>query len=83
MKEIILPGETGLLIPLAQQPESPFEAIHPEVFSRDLATGINTLMRDPDRCAAMGRAGRERVLGNFSWAEIARETLALYKKIAH
>lgn len=79
MKEIILPGETGLLIPLAQQPESPFEAIHPDIFSRDLAAGLNTLMRDPERCAAMGQAGRERVLSHFSWAEIARETLALYE----
>lgn len=82
MKEIILPGETGLLIPLAQQPESPFEAIHPEVYAHDLATGINTLMRDPDRCAEMGKAGRARVLEKFSWAEIARETVALYEKIA-
>lgn len=82
MKEIILPGETGLLIPLAQQTESPFEAIHPGVYAHDLATGINSLMRDPDRCAAMGRAGRERVLEKFSWAEIARETLDLYRKIA-
>lgn len=81
MKEIILPGETGLLVPLAQQPESPFEAIHPEVYANDLASGINHLMRDPDLCARMGKAGRERVLETFSWAEIARETLALYEKI--
>lgn len=82
MKEIILPGETGLLIPLAQQHESPFEAIHLDVYSRDLAAGINSLMRDPDRCAKMGRAGRERVLEKFSWTEIAHETLELYRKIA-
>lgn len=82
MKEIILPGETGLLIPLDQQTESPFEAIDPAAYSRDLAAGINELMRDPDRCAAMGRAGRQRVLEKFSWAEIARETLDLYRKIA-
>ena len=82
MKEIILPGETGLLIPLDQQKESPFEAIDPAAYSRDLAAGINELMRDPDRCAAMGRAGRARVLEKFSWAEIARETLDLYRKIA-
>ncbi|MBP6783929.1 MAG: glycogen synthase [Verrucomicrobiales bacterium] len=82
MKEIILPGETGLLIPLDQQTESPFEAMDPAAYSRDLAAGLNELMRDPDRCAAMGRAGRERVLEKFSWAEIARETLDLYRKIA-
>jgi len=82
MKEIILPGETGLLVPLDQQTESPFEAIDPAAYSRDLAAGITELMRDPDRCAAMGRAGRERVLEKFSWTGIARETLELYRKIA-
>ncbi len=82
MKEIILPGETGLLVPLAQQMESPFEAIHPEVFAHDLASSINELLRDPARCEAMGRAGRERVLDTFSWAEIAKETLALYEKVS-
>ncbi|MEM7602698.1 MAG: glycogen synthase [Verrucomicrobiota bacterium] len=82
MKEIILPGETGLLVPLAQQMESPFEAIHPDVFAHDLASAINELLRDPDRCDAMGKAGRERVLSTFSWAEIAKETLALYESVA-
>jgi starch synthase len=38
-------------------------------------------MRDPARCAEMGKAGRARVLERFSWAEIARETLDLYGKI--
>lgn len=81
MKEIILPGETGLLVPLAQQQESPFEAVDPPAFARDLAAGINTLMRDPDRCAAMGKAGRARVLEKFCWAGIARETVALYERV--
>lgn len=83
MKEIILDGETGSLIPLQQQEESPFEALHPETYARDLAEGINRLMRDPQACAAMGRAGRARVLERFCWAEIARKTLALYEKIAN
>ncbi len=82
MKEIILPGQTGLLVPLAQQDESPFEAVYPETYARDLAAGINELMRDPERCAEMGRAGRARVLKTFSWGEIARRTLALYREIA-
>ncbi len=81
MKEIILDGETGLLVPLEQQSESPFEAIDPEAYARDLAAGINELMRDPNRCAAMGRAGRARVLEKFSWTEIARETLQLYETV--
>jgi len=82
MKEIVLPGETGTLVPLEQQTESPFEATEPETFAADLAEALNELMRDPSRCEAMGRAGRERVLSTFSWAEIARETLGLYEKIS-
>ncbi len=82
MKEIIVPGETGLLVPLEQQTESPFEALDPAAYARDLAAGINELMRDPDRCVAMGRAGRERVLERFSWTKIAEETLALYENLA-
>ncbi len=49
MKEVILHDETGLLIPLEQQKESPFEATNPEQFAKDLASGINELMRDPER----------------------------------
>ncbi|HRQ89423.1 MAG TPA: glycogen synthase [Bacteroidia bacterium] len=81
MKEIILHGETGLLVPLEQQSESPFEAVWPDVYAEDLAKGINQLMRDPARCAEMGRAGRARVLERFSWAEIARETVELYRSV--
>ncbi len=82
MKEIILPGQTGTLVSLEQQTESPFEATDPGAFAADLAAAINELMRDPERCEAMGKAGRERVLETFSWTEIARETHALYEKIA-
>lgn len=82
MLEIVLPGETGTLVPLEQQTESPFEATDPERFAKDLAAAIDELIADPARCEAMGKAGRQRVLEKFSWAEIARETLALYEKVA-
>ncbi|MGY8643296.1 MAG: glycogen synthase [Verrucomicrobiales bacterium] len=81
MKEVILHDETGLLIPLEQQKESPFEATNPEQFSKDLASGVNELMRDPERRERMAKAGRERVIEKFSWAEIAQETLDLYKSL--
>jgi len=82
MKEIIIHGETGVLIPLEQQSESPFEATDPAAFASDLAAGINELMRDNDTRERMAKAGRERVLSTFSWSEIAKETLSLYNKIA-
>ena len=81
MKEVILPEETGLLIPLEQQTESPFEPIDPDQFAKDLAAGINHLMADPDLRLRMGQAGRHRVEQHFSWSSIARQTLALYERV--
>ncbi len=39
---------------------------------------MTTLVTDPDRAAAMGRAGRERAIDAFSWHEIAELTHAVY-----
>ena len=81
IKEVVLPGETGYLVPLAQMPRSPFEALHPAQFSHDLAVRINELMADPGLCEAMGKAGRERALEKFSWRSIAQQTHALYAEL--
>lgn len=81
MKEVIIHEETGLLVPLDQQRESPFEPVDPDAFARDLADGINRLMADPDRRQAMGKAGRARVEAHFSWESIASQTLALYETV--
>jgi glycosyltransferase involved in cell wall biosynthesis len=82
IKEVVVHGETGLLIPLEQQTESPFEAMHPEKYAHDLADGINTLMRDEPKRKAMAVAGRQRAVDHFSWKSIARKTAALYKTLA-
>src|SRR5467141_3032121 len=71
IKEVVVDGETGFLVPLEQMKESPFEAINPEKFARDLATRINQLMSDRDLRARFGRAGRKRAEQNFSWSAIA------------
>ena len=42
-------------------------------------TAINALVRDPDRAAAMGRAGRARAVERFAWPAIAEQTCALYR----
>jgi len=81
MKEIIVPGSTGLLVPVRQQSESPYEVIHPHTFARDLAAGINQLMGDPELCRKMGTAGRDRIMEKFRWTEIARSTLRLYEEV--
>jgi glycosyltransferase involved in cell wall biosynthesis len=57
-------GTTGLLV----TPDDP-EA---------LATGIRTLLDDPDRRAALGAAARERVMSKFTWVVTAIGTAAAY-----
>jgi glycogen synthase len=81
IKEVVVPGETGFLVPLAQMHRSPFEATHPEQFARDLAARINELMADPALRASMAATGRQRVEEVFGWDAIARQTVALYESL--
>jgi starch synthase len=81
IKEVVVQGETGFLVPLEQMTESPFEALHPEQFSRDLAARVNELMADPAKRTAMGKAGRKRAEEMFSWRAIAQQTKALYEEL--
>lgn len=79
--EVVVDGETGVLVPLKQMNESPFEATEPEVFARDLATQINRLMSDDQLRRKMEIAGRQRVEQVFSWKSIAKQTVELYKTL--
>jgi glycosyltransferase involved in cell wall biosynthesis len=81
IKEVVVDGETGFLVPLKQMTESPFEATEPEVFAADLAAKINLLMADPELAAKMGAAGRRRAEEFFGWDAIARKTERLYAKL--
>jgi starch synthase len=81
IKEVVVDGETGFLVPLEQMNESPFEATNPEKFARDLAERVDQLMREPQLRERFGKAGRKRVEENFSWTAIARETKALYESV--
>jgi glycogen synthase len=81
IKEVVVSGETGYLVPLEQMSESPFEPSNPDQFSRDLAARVNELMADPEKRNAMGKAGRRRAEEMFSWNAIARQTKALYEQL--
>lgn len=81
IKEVVVHGETGCLVALEQQKESPFDPVDPARFSRDLAAQINELMADPAKCRAMGQAGRKRVEAVFGWPVIAEQTIALYRQL--
>jgi len=81
IKEVVVDGETGFLVPLEQMSESPFEPLYPEKFARDLAEKINLLMHDEKLRERFGKAGRKRAEQKFSWRTIAQETRRLYQSL--
>jgi glycosyltransferase involved in cell wall biosynthesis len=76
--EVVKDGETGLLVPLEQQTEAPYEPVDPQRFSSDLAAAINRLLADSELRERMAVAGRKRVEREFAWPAIARQTADLY-----
>ena len=81
IKEVVVDGETGYLVPLEQMQESPFEPVDPDKFSRDFAEKINQLMRDEHLRQKFGEAGRRRAVEKFSWSTIAAETKKMYESL--
>jgi glycosyltransferase involved in cell wall biosynthesis len=81
IKEVVVDGQTGLLVPLEQMKDSPFEAINPEKFAHDIAERVNRLMGDPQLRERFGKAGRKRVEQHFSWTAIAEKTKRLYENV--
>lgn len=79
--EVVVHGETGLLVPVEQNKEAPFEPVNAERFALNLAEAINELMRDEVRRRHMAREARRRVEENFSWEAIARKTAELYRTL--
>ncbi|MGI8701687.1 MAG: glycogen synthase [Nocardioidaceae bacterium] len=68
--EVVVDGETGLLVPYTPDDPAGFEA--------RFASAVNTLVADPHRAAAMGAAGRARAVAEFGWPAIGAQTVALY-----
>lgn len=64
--EVVVDDETGWLVP----PADPVA----------LAAAVRRLLADPERAAAFGRAGRQRVEAEFSWDRIAALTLDVYRE---
>jgi glycogen synthase len=79
--EVVVPGETGLLVPFEAAGDGSLEPRDPDRFARDLAAAINELMADPARREAMGKAGRLRAVERFGWSAIARQTVELYESV--
>ena len=81
IKEVVVHGETGLLISVEQQDSAPFEPIDPDKFSKDLADGINKVINNPELRKSMAQKGRKRVEEYFDWISIAKQVEELYKTL--
>ncbi|MCU1620204.1 MAG: hypothetical protein JWR41_2210 [Modestobacter sp.] len=71
--EVVDDGRTGLLVH--------YDPDRPDEFAAGLAARISELLADPARAAAMGTAGRERVLAEFGWPAIAQQTVQVYEAV--
>jgi starch synthase len=71
--EVVVDGETGLVVP--------YDAADPQGFERGLAEAVNRLAGDRELAARYGRAGRERAVSSFAWDAIATETVQLYESL--
>jgi alpha-maltose-1-phosphate synthase len=80
--EVVVDGETGLLVPFEPGDPVTREPADPAAFAREIAERVNALVADPARAQRMGEAGRRRAVEQFSWRRIAEQTLDLYRSLA-
>jgi starch synthase len=71
--EVVLDGETGIIVP--------YDADDATGFEQGIADGVNRLAADPELAAGYGRAGRERAVKSFAWDAIAAQTVELYDSL--
>ena len=68
LREVVLEGETGLLVEMANAPA--------------LAAAVETLLVDPERTGKMGENGRKRALTLFTPERMILEYESLYQRLA-
>ena len=76
--DVIVDGETGLLVPIEQVQDGTGTPIDPARFETDLAERLTTLVTDTEAAKAMGQAARHRVEEHFAWQAIAQRTMDVY-----
>lgn len=81
IKEVVIDGETGILVDPQLSPEPPNDPIAPAKFEQELAIAINKLASEPALVAQMGLAGRARVERHYGWQSIAKQTYNLYCQV--
>ena len=67
LPEIVIPGETGVLVPMGDAPA--------------MARAFIELLTDPDRAKKMGRAGRRRVRERFTMTQTLHALEGIYSRL--
>lgn len=71
--EVIVDGETGVLVD--------YDKTQPEAFERNLAEAVNRVAGDKDLSRRLGHAGLARARNDFSWQTIAQDTVKIYEQL--
>lgn len=79
--EVIEDGVTGRLVPIEQVQDGTGTPLDPETFVDDMANALIEVVSDADTARRMGQAGRNRAVTHFSWQQIAKTTLELYREL--
>ncbi|MBO0864141.1 MAG: glycogen synthase [Mycobacterium sp.] len=71
--EVVAAGVTGSLVH--------YDTDDPAGYQAGLADAVNALIADPRKAERYGQAGRQRCIAEFSWTQVAEQTLDIYRKV--
>ncbi len=80
--EVVVPGETGWLVPIEQVTDGTGTPVDPDRFVADLAATLTDAVGDPARARRYGEAGLVRAREHFSWDAIGAAVEAVYRTVA-
>ncbi len=76
--EVVEDGKTGILVPIEQMHDGSGKPLDEAKFVSDFASALNQMLEHPD-IADYGLRGRVRVEEHFSWDQIAKDTINVYR----
>ncbi|MET9734974.1 glycogen synthase [Streptomyces sp. NPDC006458] len=79
--EVVVDGETGVLVPIEQERDGTGTPLDPKRFAADFAAAVNRLLAEPGTARAMGAAGRLRAVKHFGWDLAAERVHAVYGRV--
>jgi alpha-maltose-1-phosphate synthase len=71
--EVVIDGETGVLVH--------YDQFDPSSFEVNFAQEVNRVVADSELARRLGVAGRERAIKNFAWDSIAQSTIDVYRSV--